>query len=138
MFSKCVWRFIRPCTPSTLSIIVSLLRHIQTHCTASLSFFLLLVIPPHHRSHISTLCMIPKHFFPIVSATTILLLSPYCQSIVTLSNFDSQGKFLGLCWQDCTGSSLDFEFKLGTFHLLLKKSGIKMLIFSNKVLHQYS
>ena len=53
----------------------------------------------------------PKHFCPIVSGTAVLLLSPDCQSIVALSNFDSQEKFLGLswhdwslCWQGCTGS----------------------------------
>lgn len=134
MFSGCVCRFMRPCTSSSLSLILTLLQHIQTHCTASPSFFLPMVIPPQHRSHISALCMIPKHFCPIVSGTTVLLLSPYCRSIVTLSNFDSQEKFLGLCWQNrslcwqhCTGSTLDYEFKLGTF-LAVRSGGLFNLL----------
>lgn len=38
-------------------------------------------IPPHRCSHISALCIIPKHFFcPIVSGATVLLLSLHCDT----------------------------------------------------------
>lgn len=77
-------------------------------------------IPPRPCNHISASCISPKHFCPIVSGTTIFLLSLHSRSIVTPSNLDSQEKFVGLywqdssmCWLDHTGSILDYGFKPG-------------------------